>query len=439
VQALGILPAIMRAALAGGLALGLASIQAAPSRAADLYTPAPPEPGTEIPSAQVNFGMRPYADNTFYVIAMKQGWFEDVGIEIGPEELGLKVTDTNVTALLLNGQLDMASQYCPLLLPTYKTSDQLKCVGFTDNFLGTAILANPNLGLKSFKDYIAEGMSFDEAIRAAVAPLEGKTLVGSPVLSKRPFEEVVQEFSGVQWTLETMDDAKALVLAKADRIDFVDPEGAPIVYTLLQAGWIDLIDIGDLYEYGPGGVDSPVEKLVAIVGIAAHSDFVSANQNTVLRFLSVVWRTIDAVQKDPSLYELQAPYLNSVAGTDLDAKGVEQTVAILHPYSSFEDNEKYFFDEDHILFWKNAWPAIIGDWADKGLVPADAVTTEDFIWAAPIWQQMKDYQSKSEALIGELEGQSLDAEKQELLAQAKQHFERFNFLDAFRLATAAAA
>ena len=196
--------------------------------------------------------------------------------------------------------------------------------------------------------------------------MEGKTLVGPPVLSKRPFEEAVQQFSGVQWNLETMDDAKALVLAKAGRIDFADPEGAPIVYTLLEAGWTNLVDIGDLYEHGPGGIDSPVEKLVAIVGIAAHADFVNANQNTVLRFLSVVWRTIDAVQKDPSLYELQAPYLNSVAGTDLDAKGVEQTVAILHPYSSFEDNEKYFVDEDHILYWKNAWPAIIGDWTDKG-------------------------------------------------------------------------
>ena len=45
--------------------------------------------------------MRPYADNTFYVIAMKKGWFADAGITIGPEELGLKVTDTNVNALLL--------------------------------------------------------------------------------------------------------------------------------------------------------------------------------------------------------------------------------------------------------------------------------------------------------------------------------------------------
>ena len=426
-------------AVIGGLAFGLASIAMTPPSAAETYAPAGPEPGTEIPSATVNFGMRPYADNTFYVIAMKQGWFEDVGIEIGPEELGLKVTDTNVTALLLNGQLDMSSQYCPLLLPTYKTSNELKCVGFTDNFLGTAILARPDLGLKSFKDYIAEGMSFEEAIRAAVAPLEGKTLVGSPVLSKRPFEEAVQQFSGVQWNLETMDDAKALVLAKAGRIDFADPEGAPIVYTLLEAGWTNLVDIGDLYEHGPGGIDSPVEKLVAIVGVAAHADFVNANQNTVLRFMSVVWRTIDAVQNDPSLYELQAPYLNSVAGTDLDAKGVEQTVAILHPFSSFEDNEKYFVEEDHILYWKNAWPAIIEDWVAKGLVPEGAVTTEEFIWAAPIWHQMKDYQSKSEELISQLEGQTLDADKQEFLAQAKQHFEWFNFLDAYRFATAASS
>ena len=305
--------------------------------------------------------------------------------------------------------------------------------------MGTAILANPALGLKSFKDHIAQGMDFDEAIKAALAPLDGKTLVGSPVLSKRPFEEAVQQFSGVTWNLETMDDAKALVLAKAGRIDFADPEGAPIVYTLLQAGWTDLVDIGDLYEYGPGGIDSPVEKLVAIVGIAGNTDYVSQNQNTVLRFLSVVWRTIDAVQKDPKLYELQAPYLNSVAGTDLDAAGVEQTVAILHPYSSFEDNEKYFVDDDHILYWKNAWPAIISDWTDKGLVPADAVTTEEFIWAAPIWQQMKEYQSKSGALISQLEGRSLEPDKQELLTKAKQHYEWFNFLDAYRLASAAAS
>ena len=137
--------------------------------------------------------MRPYADNTFYIIGMKKGWFEDVGIKFDPAPYGLKANDSNVTTLLLNGQLDIISEFCPLMLPTYKDAAKLKCIAFTDNFLANAILANPALKLKTFKDYIAEGKSFDEALKAALAPMEGKTLVGAPELSDRPFEEYRQQ------------------------------------------------------------------------------------------------------------------------------------------------------------------------------------------------------------------------------------------------------
>ena len=34
---------------------------------------------------------------------------------------------------MINGQLDMISEYCPLILPIYKESRLLKCIGFTDN------------------------------------------------------------------------------------------------------------------------------------------------------------------------------------------------------------------------------------------------------------------------------------------------------------------
>jgi hypothetical protein len=421
----------------GGTVGFLSATALRPANASDLYKPAEPEAGSNIPAAEVKFGMRPYADNTFYIIAMKKGWYSDVGIKILPEPEGLKVTDTNVVALLLNGQLDMSSEYCPLTLPTYKTSNKLKCVAFTDNFLGEAILANPNLHLKSFKDYIKEGKSFDEAIKATIGPMRGKTLVGAPELSDRPFEEAVSKFSGVTWTLQVLDDSKSLVLAKAGREDFVNPEGAPIVYTLMQAGWTDLIDIGDLYKYGPGGLDSPIEHLVANVGIAGNADFINKNQNTVLRFLSVVWRTIDAVAKDPSLHELQAPYLNSVAGTSLDGKGVASTVHILDPFTPFEEDSAYYADEKGVLFYKNAWNAIIKDYSEHGIIPKDIVTPDDIIWGAAIWHQMKDYQAKADALLKGLEKQTLQGDKAQLAAKAKQFYESFDFLDAFRLAKAA--
>lgn len=410
----------------------------APASAADVFQPAPAEPGTDIPAGSVKFGMRPYADNTFYIIAMKKGWFSDVGIKILPEPEGLKVTDTNVIALLLNGQLDMSAEFCPLVLPTYKSSDKLKCVAFTDNFLGEAILANPALKLKGFKDYIKAGKSFDEAIKLALAPLAGKTLVGAPELSDRPFEEAVSKFSGSAWTLQVLDDAKSLVLAKAGREDFVNPEGAPIVYTLMQAGWTDLIDIGDLYNYGPGGLDSPIEHLVANVGIAGNKDFVLKNQNTLLRFMSVVWRTIDAIAKDPSLHDLQAPYLNSVAGTSLDGKGVASTISVLDPMTSFDNDKVYYQDEKSVLFYKNAWSAIIADYAAHGIMPKDAVTPDEVIWGAAVWHQMQDYKAKTDAIMAATAGKTLAADKAALLAKAKQYYDWFDFLDAYRLASAAA-
>ena len=141
--------------------------------------------------------------------------------------------------------------------------------------------------------------------------MKGKTLVGAPELSDRPSRNIVNKTSGAGFKLQVLDDAKSLVLAKAGREDFVNPEGAPIVYTLGRpAGPISSIS-ATLIKYGPGGVDSPIEPLVGIVGMGANSDYVNANQNTVLRFMSVVWRIIDATKaRTRRCYDLQAPYLN---------------------------------------------------------------------------------------------------------------------------------
>jgi len=401
------------------------------------FEPVAAEAGVDIPQVNVNFGMRPYADNTFYIIAMKKGWFGDVGITIGPEKEGLKINDSNGPSLILNGQLDMASQYCPLMLPTYKSSDKLKCVGFTDTYLGRAILVNPKLKLKTFKEYIAEGLSFEDAIKATMSQMEGKTLVIPPILSNRPFTDAIAAFSGVKWNVEVIEDSKSLVLAKSGQIDFLNPEGAPVVIALEKAGWTRLIDIGDLFDHAPAGPDSPMASLVSIVGLGANSDYVNRNQNTVLRFMSVVWRTIDALKKDPSLYELQVPYLNSVAGLSLDADELKTTVDSLHPFTSFDDNSIYFNDESSILFYKTAWSAIIKEYQDNGVIPADRlVSPDDIVWASTIWQQMVDYRNKSKDILDELDSQALSGENKDLYAKAKDFYDKFDFLDAYRFASA---
>jgi hypothetical protein len=422
------------------LAVSIAAI-AVPqiAAAADRFVPAPAEAGTDIPKATIKFGMRPYADNTFYYIGMKKGWFDDVGLSFDPAPYGLKANDSNVLTLMLNGQLDMISEYCPLVLPTYKNSKLLKCVAFTDSNVAFAILANPKLKLKTLKEYIAEGKTFDEALKATLKPLEGKTLVGAPELSARPFEEGLSKLSGVKWKLDVLDDAKSLVLAKAGREDFVNPEGAPITYTLRQAGWTDLVDLGDLVKYGPGGEGSPLEGVMNVVGVAANGDYVNKNQNTVLRFMSVVWRIVAETKKDPSLFDLQAPYLNSFAGTNLDGKGVADTVNLLDPLSPFEDGKAYYDDPKNLVYYKSVWNAIIADMEAHSILPKGAVKTDDVVWGGDIWHQMLDYKTKSDALFTKLGSATLAADKKALFDKAKTLYGEFDFLDSYRLALAASS
>jgi ABC-type nitrate/sulfonate/bicarbonate transport system substrate-binding protein len=418
--------------------LAMLVLTAPAAKAADSgYTPATPEPGTEIPQVTVTFGMRPYADNTFYVIGIEKGWFNDVGITIQPEPYGLKTTENQWVSILLNRQVDINSATCSILLPSYKSTDQLKCTGLAVTFYGSVMLASPKLGLKTVRDYAAGGASFEEALRQALTPLVGKTVYVPAAVSEKEFNEVPFELAGLELpNYVTMDDSQMLLLAKSGRLDFMHPGGAPIAQTLLDAGWTPVYDTGQLLEFGPGGLDSPLEPLVFNNGWASTADYVNNNQTTMMRFASVVFRIFDALEKDPSLYGVYTPYLNSVAGTSLDGDGVRRTVENLDPFVPFEEQTKYFVDKESPEYYANSMGALIKSLEESGTI-ASGITPDQIIWAAPMYHEMVGYKEKAEALFAQAEGQQLDEAKQQLLDQARQFYDWYDFLDAYRLATAA--
>jgi hypothetical protein len=422
-------------------AVGLLALLALAAPMADAsnggYIPATPEPGTEIPEVSVTFGMRPYADNTFYVIGIEKGWFDDVGITIKPEPYGLKTTENQWVSILLNRQVDINTATCSILLPSYKSTDQLKCAGFAVTFFGSVMLANPKLGLKTVREYAESGASFDEALRQALTPLVGETVYVPATVSEKEFNEVPFELAGLELpNYVTMDDSQMLLLAKSERLDFMHPGGAPIAQTLLDAGWTPVYDTGQLLEFGPGGVDSPLEPLVFNNGWASTTDYVNNNQTTMMRFASVVFRIFDALEEDPSLYGVYSPYLNSVAGTSLDADGVRRTVENLDPFVPFEEQTKYFVDKDSPEYYGNSMGALIKSLEESGTIPS-GITSDEVIWAAPMYHEMVDYKEKAEALFEQAEGEQLGEAKQQLLDQARQYYDWYDFLDAYRLAIAA--
>ena len=131
--------------------------------------------------------------------------------------------------------------------------------------------------------------------------MDKKVYVPASIASK-VFVELPFQLAGLKLpNYVTMEDPQMLLLAKSDRVDIVQPNGAPIAQTLLDAGWTPIYDLGQLVKYGPGGVDSPLEPLVFNNGWAATADYIDAHKTTMMRFASVVYRIFDALKKDPSL------------------------------------------------------------------------------------------------------------------------------------------
>ncbi len=411
------------------------SVPAKPST--KTYALATPEAGSDIPAATVKFGMRPYADNTYFVVGMEKGWFKDVGITVDPAPYGLKTTEEQWVSLLLNHQVDMNSATCSIMLTSYKTTDQLKCIGLAVTFYGQVMLANPKLGLKTVKDYVDGGATFTDALKQALSPMVGKTVYIPPDIADKEFNETPFKLAGLAApNYVTQDDPQMLLLGKSERLDFMHPAGAPIAQTMLDAGWTPIYDTGQLLKYGPGGLDSPLEPLVSNNGWGATADYINSHQTTVMRFASVVWRIFDSLDKDPKGYGVFAPYLNSVAGTSLDGDGVQRTVVNLDPFVPFVQQKKYFDDKTGPEYYANSMGALIKSLEASKSIPT-GVTPDELIWAAPMYHEMVDYKNKSDALFQTAGSKQLAADKQTLLQKAHQYYDWFDYLDSYRLATAA--
>ena len=144
-------------------------------------------------------------------------------------------------------------------------------------------------------------------------------------------------------------------------------------------------------------------------------------------------------QEGPSLFDLQAPYLNSFAGTDLDGKGVEATVNILDPFTPFAEDAQYYDDASATVYFKNVWGAIIKDFEAHKVMPAGKVTPEDVVWGGDIWHAMVDYKTKSDALFAKLSSATLADEKKALFEKAKAFYAAYRLPRRLPVATAAAS
>ena len=395
----------------------------------------------EIPQVQVRYAHAPYFDHSQAIIGLKQGWFKEVGITYVPNGTGITVTAEDAPAVFASGRLDVMSSSIGLMMPAAKTLPPFKMFFYGDIFQGYAIMSQSDEHDKSFQEFLAEGKTPDEAYKLTLAQLKGKRFAYPAEAAIKGFIEQALKKGGL--TMSDFDSVGApgdpanVALMQAKRAEF-QVGGVPSRMTLQIAGFKPIITSGDLASYATASADSEELRAVFHDGWIATDSWISANYETVLRIASVGFRINQFIAEHPDdAAAIHTPFLNSIAGTTFENGVAKVAYGGLDPFWTFDKQEGWLLDDKNPLNGKYVIGATIKIYEEKGLFKPGEFTADNFSIAPKVYKDLLAYKSKTDGLLEKI-GASPSGTAAPLVDQAKHFYAAFDFLDAFRFASAAA-
>lgn len=420
--------------LASGVLLAGCAAAPAPAPAADTGVEVPAglaEAGDTIPQVTIDAGLSPYGDEMLAAAGVERGYFDQVGITFGEEPYGIKADLIGSVTPLLNGQIDIGSGYPPALFSQMDDVDNIVAFQLQDVFYGYRILA-PEGKYISLEDAMDEGQSYEEAVATVLAQLDGQDVILRDGVVPT-FYQLITQTAGTDmgaWNITYLTNPDLVRAAQAGQSDFVSPTGAVEIVRLLNDGWESLIALPDVIDNTDP--DDTVSLRATFSGYLTTTEYAAENWDTLLRYSSVIYRLIDDLEADPMATAADyVDLLNSYTGSDLSAEQLAQTFDGLYSVRNFEDAAEFYENEDEPFYFDTVVGAQIDALAEQGVIEQGNTPAEISI-AGDIWKALQEYREAADEALAE-------APDGDLKTAALAQYDARNYLDAYRLAAAAAA
>lgn len=423
---------------------GSAVVAAAAASAAPRWVIAQSGKAPSIPKKTVKLATMPYTNHAWVVLMGRKSFLADVGITLEPQDPKVILEHQGIPQLQ-NGEIDMSTAYVGLVTQAIDKLPDIKPFHVYSYWAGNAILAHPESGIKTVDDFLGEGLSWADAARKTMEQLKGKQIAVPVDPSTYPWLNLVYGFAGLTMNdseAVRIDDPKAVQLGLAGRIPLAAPGGAVQIYQLqFQANWKVVMSTGQMVKHVDTGAGSEVNNVLNYDLFITTQKFIDENRDTVLRMSSAIYRTLDYIfgPNQTEALTTYAPFINSHAGSSLDAAAIKYIFEVVDPFYQWKDQERIWNDRSYSLNYQNLYSYQLKEYRKAGTIADRDYDLDNFFQAKNIWEQLRDLRKKSEDLMAKAASAGLSPERQEVVKLAKQHFDAFNYLDAARFLEAALA
>jgi ABC-type nitrate/sulfonate/bicarbonate transport system substrate-binding protein len=408
--------------------------------------------GTDIPEAEVKFAIYPCcADHAIFFVAIDKGFMKDVGINIVPPESHQYTLFDQIVPSMQRGDQEVAGMFIQGYLQTLNTFGQdIPPIMFNDIYVGYAILKAPDNPAKTAEDFMAEGMEFPEAAKAAVEQLRGEEVYTPPHGQVQPpYPDVFLSYANMDYPndleLKFLEDPKIVELSTTPgRMKWAIPYAAPVLVQMIREGWEPVINVNMIFENdNESDQAARMRTLVGSSGLIAQRDWVEENEDTAIRLLSAVYRAIDYVD-DPATQEdgwkIEADLINATQGLKLIPEDIGTIFEEVDPLFGWDDQGKELWDDPEAPYHvRSSLDAQIASLIENKTLPDKEYDIDRFLVAEKLYQRMKALQTEADGLLEEAEGADLSGEDAELVERARELYAWHNYLDAVRFLKAALA
>ena len=451
----------------------------------------------EIREAEVAMGFNACcADTAFWNIPLELGWWDDLNITIVPSAPTYHFTSgSQAIAWLRSGEGNVALGWVPGLFGSLETSAQeTPPILLADIYVGYAVLVAPDSPSKTVVELVNEGMDFPDAARAAVQQLVGADIYISPgsleqaqyldaffaylddwweayqqdipaldeegnplVLLGRDGEPLLDEDGNVKPIRITTNDWRnyanpqyvndsAIVEYSAvpGRIEYAVPYSAPILVQMIRNGWDPLINFGMMIENDPFSQQTAIaNSTVGGIGLLANRQWVNDNRDLAYRVLSAAYRTFEFLDNPETRHqgwEIEANLINQHRQLSLEPEEIGTIWEQIDPSFNWEEQEALWDLNLPSYHPEIVFATQIERLKVKGVLAGDYETQaglQEFLLAQDLYYEMKEFETRSDALFESASGMNLSAGQADLVAQAQFHYDIYNFYDALRFLEAA--